>query len=90
VPQQIAYWARIGRELEMSPEVNQRAIARVLAGAESYDAIGQQEQAIVREKWDERMTALRDELDYATKFTTAGESYSELDDDGKLVIHPSD
>ena len=87
VPQQIAHWARIGRELEMSPRVNHREIARVLAGAASYDSLGEQEQAIVREEWVDRMVALRGRLDYAAQFEAAGESYSELDDDGNLVVH---
>lgn len=89
VPQQIAHWARIGRELEMSPQVNHRAIARVLAGAGPYDLLGEQEQAIVREQWAHRMATRRAELNYATQFAALGESYSELDDDGNLVIHPA-
>lgn len=89
VPQQIAHWARIGRELEMSPAVNHRQIASVLAGAGSYDELGEQEQAIVREQWAERMVALRGELNYAARFAAAGESYSEVDDDGKLIVHPA-
>ena len=89
VPQQIAHWARIGRELEMSPAVNHRQIAGVLAGAGSYDELGEQEQAIVREEWAERMVALRGELNYAARFAAAGESYSEVDDDGKLIVHPA-
>ncbi|MHA7153764.1 TA system antitoxin ParD family protein [Arthrobacter sp. TMN-50] len=89
VPQQIAHWARIGRELEMSPRVNHRAISQVLAGTGSYDSLGEQEQAIVREEWVSRMTARRDELDYAAQFAAAGESYSEVDDDGNLLIHPA-
>ncbi len=89
VPQQIAHWARIGRELEMSPQVNHRAIARVLAGVGSYDALAEQEQAVVREEWADRMTALHGELDYAERFTAAGESYSELDEDGNVVIRPA-
>ncbi|MET3806722.1 hypothetical protein ABIB25_003742 [Nakamurella sp. UYEF19] len=88
VAQQIAHWARIGRELEMSPQVNNRAITQVLAGAVSYDGLGEQEQAIVRKEWAERVTALRSELDYAAGFAAAGESYSEIDEDGNLVIHP--
>lgn len=92
VPQQIAHWARIGRELEMSPRVNQRAIARVLAGigdgadAVSYDSLGEQEQALVREAWAERMTALRDGLNFEAEFAAAGKSYSELDEDGNVVV----
>lgn len=90
VPQQIAHWARIGRELEMSPRVNHRAISQVLAGgAGSYDSLGEQEQAIVREEWVSRMTARRDKLDYAAQFAAAGESYSEVDGNGNLVIHPA-
>lgn len=87
VPQQIAHWARLGRELEMSPQLNHRAIARTLAGASSYDSLGEQEQAIVREQWAERSTALRDGLDYEAEFMAAGESYSELDENGNVVVH---
>ncbi len=86
VPQQIAHWARIGRELEMSPRVNHRAIAQVLAGAGSYDSLGEQEQAIVREEWAERVTALRNGLTYEAAFNAAGESYSELDEEGNVVV----
>lgn len=87
VPQQIAHWARIGRELEMSPQVNHRQVARVLSGTGSYDALSEQEQAIVRDEWTERMAARRAALDYAAQFSSTEESYSELDEDGKLVIH---
>lgn len=90
VPQQVAHWARIGRELEMSPQVNHRQIARVLAGADSYDALSEQEQAIVREEWADRIAAQRAALDYAEQFSAAGESYSELDENGNLVIRSAD
>ena len=86
MPQQIAHWARIGRELELSPRVNHREIAQVLGGTGSYDALSEQEQAIVREEWAERATALRGELDYAARLTAAGESYSELDENGDVVV----
>lgn len=89
VPQQIAHWARIGRELEMSPRVDHRAIVRVLAGAHSYDSLDEHEQAIVREEWASRATALRSALDYRAEFASTGESYSEADENGDLVIHPA-
>lgn len=89
VPQQIAHWARIGRELEMSPRVDHRAIVRVLAGAGSYDSLHEHEQAIVREEWTGRATALRSALDYEATFVSAGESYSEADGNGDLVVHPA-
>lgn len=89
VPQQIAHWARIGRELEMSPRVNHRQVARVLAGADSYDSLGEHEQALVREGWADRIRTLRDGLDYEATFVAEGESYSEADEDGNLVVHPA-
>lgn len=89
VPQQIAHWARIGRELEMSPQVNHRAITQVLAGSASYDALAEREQAVVREAWAERMTLLRKGLNYETEFAAAGESYSEADEDGNVIVRPA-
>lgn len=89
VPQQIAHWARIGRELERSPQVNHRAVAQVLAGDGSYDLLGEREQAVVRGAWAERATALREGLNYEAEFTAAGESYSEADEDGNVIVHPA-
>lgn len=89
VPQQIAHWARIGREFEASPQVNHRAVAQVLAGDGSYDQLGEREQAIVRGAWAERVAALRQTLDYAAEFARTGESYSEADADGNVTVHPS-
>lgn len=87
VPQQIAHWARLGRELEISPQVNHRQIARILAGTGSYDSLSEQEQAIVRGEWADRMVVLKQTLNYAAQFSAAGESYSEIDEDGNVVIH---
>lgn len=89
VPQQIAHWARIGRQLEMAPDVSQRQISRVLAGSGCYDALDEQEQAIVREEWAARVQAKRAALDYAEELSAAGETYSELDENGDLVIRPA-
>lgn len=83
--QQIAYWARVGRELEASPGVSQRDIGRVLAGDGSYDALSEREQAIVRAEWDERVASRRTSLNFEDAFTATGESWSEVDDDGNLV-----
>lgn len=89
VPQQIAHWARIGRELERSPQVNHRAVAQVLAGDGSYDLLGEREQAVVRGTWSERITALRDGLNYEADFAVTGQAYSEADADGNLIVHPA-
>lgn len=89
VPQQIAYWARIGRELEMSPQLNHRSIAQVLAGDGSYDRLGEREQAVVRGAWAQRMRVLREGLNYEDEFVSQGESYSEADDDGDVIVHPA-
>lgn len=88
VPQQVAHWARIGRELERSPRVNRRAIQQVLDGDCAYDLLGEREQAVVRSEWDERVVAVRGSLNFEAEFTAAGESYSEADASGNLVVHP--
>lgn len=73
----------------MSSQVNHGAIARVLAGAGSYDLLGEQEQAIVRVRWAGRTAARREALDYAAHFDAAGEAYSEVDENGKLSADPA-
>jgi len=88
IPQQIAHWARIGRELEMSPQVTHRDVAQVLAGNGSYDLLGEREQAVVRGTWSERIAALREALDFEAEFTRSGDSYSEADEDGRVIVRP--
>lgn len=73
----------------MSPQVNHRAVSRVLAGTDSYDSLGEREQALVRERWASRINELRTELDYEANFDAAGESFSEADENGTVVVHPA-
>lgn len=84
--QQINRWIRIGRELEASPGLNQRDIQCVLAGDGTYDELSEREQAIVRAEWSQRITQRGDDLDLEAEFTAAGQSWSESDDDGNLII----
>lgn len=86
VAQQIAHWARIGRELEASPTVSHADIAEVLAGARHYDSLGVREQAIVRAEWAEAMSSRIENLDLAAEFVAAARSYVELDDDGNVAV----
>jgi hypothetical protein len=83
--QQVAHWARIGREIEASAAISYKEIAEVLGGSRSYDALGLRDQAIVRAEWSTRMDALRRELNFAQKFEATGRSWVELDDDGNVV-----
>lgn len=87
--QQIAHWARIGRELEASPTVAHRDIAEVLDGHRQYDELTVHEQAVVRAEWAERIAERRTDLNLAEKFDREGRSYVELDDDGNVVRHPA-
>jgi hypothetical protein len=84
--ERINMWARIGRELEASPGVSQRDIARVLAGDGSYDDLSEREQAVVRAVWSERIVTRREALNYEDQFLAAGESWSEADEHGNLVV----
>ncbi len=86
VPEQIAHWARIGRELERSPDVSVSSVHKVLAGAADYDALPAREQALVRATWLERMNALRDVLRFDRPPGAAPHRYAELDEHGRVAI----
>jgi hypothetical protein len=83
--QQVAHWARIGREIEASSSISPKDISAVLAGSRSYDSLDAKEQAVVRAAWSARMDELRSDLDLAERFTASGRSWVELDDKGRVV-----
>lgn len=88
--QQVVHWARIGREIEASGTISSKAIAAVLAGARSYDELDPEEQAIVRAEWSTRMAELRTTVNIAERSAAQGHGWVELDDDGRVVVHPPD
>jgi ParD-like antitoxin of type II ParDE toxin-antitoxin system len=83
--QQVAHWARIGREIEASASISHKEIAEVLAGSRSYDTLDAKEQAVVRAEWTARMDGLRETLNFAAQFGVEGRSWVELDDEGSVV-----
>ncbi|MBE5408359.1 hypothetical protein [Mycobacteroides abscessus] len=52
----------------------------------TYDDLPEREQAIIRAEWDYRIAQRRGELDLEAEFAAAGESWSESDDNGNLII----
>ena len=88
--QQLAHWARIGRELEAGATVSVRAVADVLAGADHYDHLGAPEQAVVRTAWGERVAARLATLNLAATFAADGLAYVELDDDETVARRTPD
>lgn len=84
--QQIAHWARLGREVEASPSVTQDAVARLLSGQASYDDLSDPVQAAVRVEWEDRVAARLSELDYTDRLGADGRQWAEADEDGKLVM----
>lgn len=84
--QQLDHWARIGRELEASPAVTHDAIARVLAGRASYDALPERAQALVRASWEEQVAERLAGLDLEDRLRAAGAPWTEADDDGNIVV----
>ena len=83
--QQIAHWARIGRELEAAPSISTRTVGAVLAGEHAYDKLSVEEQALVRAEWAERIAVRIESLDLVRKFAEEGRTYVELDDAGHVV-----
>lgn len=90
VAQQIAYWARLGRALEASPDISVRSIREVLDGIGDYDALSPAEQAVVRAQWAARMQELQQGLRLDRELREQGLSYAELDDSGAVVIRPAE
>jgi len=84
--QQLAHWARLGREMEASPAVTQDTIARVLAGQALYDDLPDPGQAVVRVAWDDRVAATLAELDFTDRLRAAGKPWPEADENGSLVM----
>lgn len=87
--QQIAHWARIGRQFEQSPSASQSEIEAVLAHRQSYDEIGAREQAVVRAGWMEGVRNRIARINLEEEFRAAGESWSEADEDGNVVTRTS-
>ena len=87
--QQIAHWARIGRELESATSISHTAIVQVLTGRRDYGTLGAEEQAVVRAEWIELADQRRRELNLADMFAEQGRSWVEVDDDGNLIEHPA-
>jgi hypothetical protein len=89
--QQLAHWARIGREFEASSRISQRDVEAVLAGDGSYDSLQERDQAIVRATWDEQIAERLSSLDLEEKFQAAGVDWVEADREGNVVTRgPAD
>jgi hypothetical protein len=89
--QQLAHWARLGRELEAAAGVSQRDIDRVLAGQLSYDELGDRDQALVRTAWREGIDSDLAALDLRSRFASEGRTrWSEADADGTVTVHEDD
>jgi hypothetical protein len=84
--QQVSYWARLGKQLEQANTLNAKAIARVLAGAEHYDTLGEFDQAAVRAVWDEQIDDAIAGLNYESALEAAGDEWAEADADGNVVL----
>lgn len=88
--QQLAHWARLGRDLEATGGISQRDIDRVLAGQLSYDELGDRDQAVVRTSWREGVDDDLSTLDLRSRFEAQGRSrWSEANAEGTVTVHES-
>jgi hypothetical protein len=84
--QQIAHWARVGREIEASRSISAHAIAAVLAGRRAYDSLDSEDQAVVRAQWANRLDADADGIDLASEFQATGRrTWIDIAPDGTIV-----
>jgi len=82
--QQVVHWARLGRELETS-QVSSTRIRQLLDGALGYDKLSDEEQAVARTHWADKMAVLAEGLRLDREFSEQEQAYVELDDSGKVV-----
>jgi ParD-like antitoxin of type II ParDE toxin-antitoxin system len=86
--QQVAYWARIGRELEASGAISAGTINDVLVGRRPYDSLGPEDQAVVRAVWAERLDSIAGGINLAQQFVAEGRrTWVDIDHDGRVVWH---
>lgn len=90
VSQQIAHWARVGRELERCPELTASSIQAVIEGRGNYDALNSLEQVMARADWSERIDAARRNLRLDLILAAQGREVVELDQQGKLVVRSAE
>jgi hypothetical protein len=86
VAEQVSHWARLGRELERSPDVSVVRVRSVLSGRRSYDALTAPEQAIVRTEWQAGIEQRLASLNLAHTFVQRGHIHAELSDQGKVTL----
>ena len=84
--QQIAHWARVGREIEASRSISAHAISAVLAGRQSYDGLEPEDQAVVRAEWTNRLDAAAGGVDLAAAFKAAARhTWIDIAPDGTIL-----
>lgn len=66
------------------------SIGAVLHGDGSYDALSDDEQAIVRAEWDRRIEARRASLDLEAEFIAKGGTWVVGDEDGNVIYESVD
>jgi hypothetical protein len=86
VAEQVSHWARLGREIERSPEVSVLQVRAVLAGQANYDSLAPAAQAVVRAQWERGIDAMVSGLDLAADFAAQGHRYAELDESGQIRV----
>ena len=88
--QQLAHWARIGREFESSANVTQRDIDAVLVGDGSYNVLQDREQSIVRATWAEHLSERIATFDLGSVIEREGVGLAENDDQGRVLVTDPD
>ena len=88
---QLSHWARMGRELEATAVMatRRRRIDAVLAGRDDYDHLDEDDQALVRSVWADRIDEQAATVDVGAAKHAAGLPYLTVDDAGNVLkVHP--
>ncbi|MCX6501357.1 MAG: hypothetical protein NT132_02955 [Microbacterium sp.] len=83
--QQLQHWARVGMELEASPNVSVAHVERILAGSAAYDDAPETVQAAARVAWMELIDGDTEQLDLRAEAARAGDVWIGADAEGTVV-----
>lgn len=83
--QQIEHWARMGRAVERTPGVSLDAVRQALVAGRPFDSLNSEERIVALGEFERLVFEPRGDRSLHRERRAAGEGYTVLDSDGRVV-----